>query len=273
MAALAHAVWNALVKSAADHLLSLTGLNLATLVIGVGLLPFVGLPAPASWGYLLLSGVFHFGYHLALCQAYRHGDFSQVYPIARGAAPILVLLWTTIVLAEPLTRLEWCALGGVLLGILIFASRNVTQVLRDRYALTAALTTAGCIAAYTIADGVGARQVTNVLSYMAVLAILDGVFITVYAGSVRGWRTIISLVGARGQWRIHLLGGSLALLAYSLVVFAMTRAPIPLVSALRETSIIIAALIGAFYFKEPSGWRRIIAALVIFFSVAILALQ
>jgi drug/metabolite transporter (DMT)-like permease len=266
-AALFHATWNALVKSGKDHLLSITGINFATLVIAVLALPFFGIPDKESWPYLLVSGVIHFGYYVALSEAYKHGDFSQAYPVARGTAPILVSLWGVFVLNESMNTIELVSLIGVITGILIFATRKLDQVIQNKVALISALCTSFFIAGYTVTDGVGGRLSGNVPGYMLALSVIDGMLIMAYTAIVRSpaavWDT-------RKSWRTLVPGAVLSLAAYTMVVWAMTRAPIPLVSALRETSIIIAALIGAFYFKEPSGKRRIIASVVIFISVAIL---
>ena len=266
-AALFHATWNALIKSGKDHLLSITGLNFASLVIGVLALPFFGIPDKASWPYLLASGLIHFGYYVALSEAYKHGDFSQAYPVARGAAPILVSLWGVFVLNESMSTIELISLIGVMAGILIFATRRLDQVVQNKVALISALCTSMFIAGCTLTDGVGGRLSGNVAGYMLTLTIIDGALIMIYTAIVRSpaavWNT-------RKSWRTLVPGALLSLAAYTMVVWAMTRAPIPLVSALRETSIIIAALIGAFYFREPSGKRRIIASIVIFISVAIL---
>ena len=267
LAALFHATWNAVVKSAKDHLLSIAGLNIATALIALIIIPFVGLPDVQSLPYLIASAVLHFGYYIALSEAYRYSDFSQAYPIARGTAPIIVTLWGVFVLKETLSMIEIVSLMGVLGGIFIFTARKFGQVVRDRYALFAALFTSVFIGAYTVADGIGGRASNNILGYMMVLSILDGIPIALYACWKRSTAQVISTCH---QWKTLIPGAALALISYSMVVWSMTQAPIPLVSALRETSIIIAALIGAFYFKEPSGKLRIVASIIIFFSVALL---
>jgi drug/metabolite transporter (DMT)-like permease len=267
-AAFFHATWNATVKSSSDHLLSITGINVAVGIIALGLLPLVGIPEPESWLYLLISAVLHFGYYIALSEAYKYGDFSQAYPVARGTAPIIVTLWGVFVLNEILSTVEIISLIGVLIGIMIFATRRFGQVVQDRRALTAALITSAFIGGYTLADGVGGRLSSNVPSYMVWLSILDCVPILIYAICKRGVKQVIAI---RRDWIVLFFGGALALASYSMVVWSMTQAPIPLVSALRETSIIIAALIGSFYFKEPSGMRRIVASVLIFLSIALLA--
>ncbi len=270
VAALFHATWNATVKSGKDHLLSITGLNVATWLVAIVLVPVVGLPHADSWHYLVASVVIHSGYYVALSEAYKHGDFSQAYPVARGTAPILVSLWSVFVLHEILTTIEIVSLIGVLTGILIFATRRFGQVIQDRRAIISALLTSMFIGSYTIVDGIGGRLSGNVPAYMVWLSVLDCFPILIYALYKRG---VAEVVAFRHNWKVLLLGGTLALTSYSMVVWSMTQAPIPLVSALRETSIIIAALIGAYYFKEPSGKRRIVASVVIFFSIALLALN
>ena len=267
LAALFHATWNAIVKGGDDKLLSITGLNLASAIICALLLPFFGLPDPDSYPLLIISAIVHFGYYIALSKAYAQGDFSQAYPIARGTAPLFVTLWGVLVLGEFLSLLEAISLAGILGGILLFATRGWDAVSRDHKALFWALATSLCIAAYTITDGLGGRLSGNVPGYMFALGVLDSIFIIVYTSCVRG---VPAVVGTLRQWKLNFFSGGLSIAAYTLVVWVMTQAPIPLVSALRETSIVIAALIGAFYFKEPSGKRRIIASLIIFVSVVLL---
>ena len=270
VAALFHATWNAAVKSGKDHLLSITGINVATFLIALPLVPVVGLPAPESWPFLITSAVLHFGYYISLSEAYKYGDFSQAYPIARGTAPIIVTVWGTLVLGETLSTIELVSLIGVLSGILIFTSQALPRVMRDRRALIAALVTSVFIGGYTLADGVGGRLSQNIPGYMIWLYLLDGIPVLAYAVCRRG---IHEVAGIRHDWKLMFVGAGLAFVSYALVVWAMSRAPIPLVSALRETSIVIAALIGAFYFRESSSQRRILASVVIFVSVALLALD
>jgi len=269
VAALFHAIWNAAVKSGNDPLLSITDINVATFLIALPLVPVVGLPHPDSWPFLITSAVLHFGYYLALSEAYKYGDFSQAYPIARGTAPVIVTLWGTLVLAETLSAVELVSLAGVLSGLLIFTSQTFPRVMRDRKALVAALVTSIFIGGYTLADGVGGRLSQNIPGYMVWLYLLDGIPVLIYAVCRRGLHEV---AGIRHDWKLMFAGAGFAFVSYALVVWAMSRAPIPLVSALRETSIVIAALIGAFYFKESSSQRRITASVVIFSSVALLAL-
>lgn len=268
IAATFHALWNAAVKSGRDHLLSITGINVATGLIALPLLPFVGLPEPESWPYLIASAVLHFGYYIALSEAYKYGDFSEAYPIARGTAPILVTLWGVFVLQEQMSTLEALSLFGVICGLLIFTLRSLSDVVRDRKALFAALATSLFIGGYTLVDGVGGRLSQNVPAYMVWLYIFDAVPILIYAIYRRGLSEVMVLTN---DWKTLSVGALLAFLSYALIVWCMTKASIPMVSALRETSIVIAALIGTFYFREKAGFRRILASAIIFLSVALLA--
>ncbi len=267
LAAFFHAVWNASVKRGDDKILSLTGILLTTLVIALPLVPLVGLPHPHSWPYLLASAALHFGYYLSLASAYQHSDFSQAYPVARGSAPILVTLWGVFVLHEAVGGIELVSVIGVIGGIMIFATRRLGAVRHPRKALLSALITSCFIGGYTIVDGIGGRLSQNIPAYMVWLSILDGIPLALYALHRRPLSQVLALAST---WRISLFGAALSLAAYWMVVWAMSQAPIPLVSAIRETSVIIAALIGAYYFKEPAGKRRIVASAVIFASIALL---
>lgn len=266
-AAFFHAVWNASVKLGGDKILSLAGIMTVTFVMVLPLAPIVGLPHADSWPYLLASAALHFGYYLSLASAYRYGDFAQSYPVARGAAPILVTLWGVFVLREALSGIELASAIGVIGGIMIFATRRLSAVLHERKALLSALITSCFIAAYTLVDGIGGRLSMNIPAYMVWLSILDGAPMALYVLSQRPFSEVRAQAA---RWRVNLLGAVLSLTAYWMVVWAMSQAPIALVSAIRETSIIIAALIGAYYFKEPAGKRRIVASIVIFASIALL---
>ena len=267
-AAFFHAAWNASVKLGDDKVLSLVGIQGATVLIALPLLPLVGLPHPDSWPYLLTSVVLHFGYYLGLASAYRYGDFAQAYPVARGTAPILVACWGVLVLQETLSGIEWLSLAGVIGGIMIFATRRLGAVLHHHKALLSALVTSCFIGAYTLVDGIGGRLSGNIPAYIVWLSILDGVPLITYALHQRSLAEVVAL---KSRWRIYLFGAVLALAAYWMVVWAMSQTSIALVSAIRETSIVIAALIGAYYFKEPAGKRRIAASIVICAGIALLA--
>lgn len=266
-AALAHAVWNAIVKSAPDPLFSMVSVVVLGGALALPFMPFIGVPAPASWPYILASVVLHTGYYISLIYAYRHGDFAQVYPIARGVSPLIVTVWGVWVVGDVLTEVEYAAVLGIVLGIFVFCLTRSKIAVHDRAAIGYALSTAIFISAYTVVDGVGGRLSGNVHAYMVWLFVLDALPLSIFTLS-RYKRETLQILNAR--WQLSSLGAALSLFAYWLVVWAMTVSPIPLVAALRETSIIAAALIGVLFFKETMGSRRILAAVIICVSIMLL---
>ena len=237
--------------------------------LALPLVPFVGIPAQASWPHLIASMILHSGYYISLIYAYRHGDFAQVYPIARGVAPLIITLWGVWFVGEILNGAEYLAIFGIVSGIFVF-SLSRSLVVHNRAAVGYALSTAIFISAYTLVDGLGGRLSGNVPAYMVWLFILETIPLSVFALARYKLRTLDIL---RTRWRLNLLGAALSLAAYWLVVWAMTVSPIPLVSAVRETSIVAAALIGVFFFKEIMGGRRILAAVIVCSSVILLRLS
>ncbi len=267
VAALLHAVWNAAVKFDDDRLGAM-----AVLVLGCGLLaalalPWVDHPAPASWPFLAASLACHFGYKIALVRAYSHGGFAQVYPIARGVAPLLVTLWAVGLFGESITPAQVTAIGAVIIGVLILALRGQGLLTHDRRAVGYALLTALFISGYTVFDGIGVRHAGGPHGYIVWLFILDAIPFLLLAVGIHKTQTLEIM---RTRWRLGLVAGGMSLAAYWLVVWAMSLASIPVVSALRETSIVFAALIGIFLFKEPMGIRHFAAAVSVAAGVIIL---
>ena len=266
LAAFMHAIWNAFLKSDNDKLTSVTAIACATGLIALFFLPFVPLPSAESWPYIALSVASHFTYYVFLSQAYHHGEFGQVYPIARGSAPLLIVLWSVFVLHEVLTPIQLGTIVAIIIGIMVFASRGFNTLIHNRKLFLFIFLTSVSIGVYTITDGKGARLSQSVPGYMIWLSVLDFLPILIFTMTRRPIHKIVSQIF---HWRAFFAGG-ISLAAYWIVVWAMTQAPIALVSALRETSIIIATLIGTFYFKEKSGYRRFIAALIICISIAVM---
>ncbi len=266
-AAFLHAIWNAFVKTGDDQLISITGIAVGATVTALIFFPFSTAPDPQSWSYIFVSALLHVGYMIALSQAYRYSDFSSAYPIARGTAPILVFAWSFVFLQEVMSTREILAIFGILVGILVFSTRKLGAVVNDRKALWYALLTALFIASYTIVDGIGVRLSGSVSGYIVWMTILEVFPLLAYTYIRRGPKVFNALTQNAPKM---LFAGMIAISGYWIIIWAMTQAPIALVAALRETSIIIAALIGAFYFKEPSGKRRIIAAVIVCISVIIL---
>ncbi len=266
-AALLHAAWNAMLKGGRDMMLDMAIVVAASGLVVVPLLPFVPLPAPASWPYIGASLVIHIGYYTALVGTYRAGDLSHGYPLMRGVAPLLVAGFGAAVLGE-LPGL-WMWLGILLIsgGVIGIAFIGGASFLHNRRATAWALANAALIAAYTLVDGTGVRLAGSALSYAAWMFFLDGFpYVLIVA-----WLRRFELTSyARAHWRRGLAGGAFSVVAYAIVLWAMTRAPIAAVAALRETSVIFAAVLGAWLLKEPFGRARLAGAASVVLGVVFL---
>jgi drug/metabolite transporter (DMT)-like permease len=269
-AALMHAGWNSLLKGGGDRLVGITMLNVWCAVAGLALLPFVPALPPAAWPYLAASLAFHTGYQLFLVRSYRLGDLSQIYPVARGAAPPLVALVGLILGTDPLKPVEGLAIILIAGGIATLALRGGSALRADPRPVLMALATACFIAGYTTVDGLGARVGGHAVAYTVWLFILNAPPMVALAWARRGgaglWQT------AKAGWRRDLVGGIMAMSGYGIAIWAMTHAPIALVAALRETSVIFALLIARLWLKEPVGRWRTGAALLVLAGIATLRL-
>jgi len=265
LAALLHASWNALVKVGGDGLVRLSIINITASLCCLPFLFFLAPPAPASWPYLAASILIHQAYYAFLVQGYRFGDLSLVYPIARGVAPILVALGGYILAGE---QLEF---AGVMAVVLICVAILSLAFERGRMANIKAIVFALCtgltIAAYTVCDGLGGRLAENVFAYIVWLFVLEGPPIFLLALWLRR-RVLLQTLRTDGGAGI--VGGIFALTAYGLVIWAMSSTTMTYVSALRETSVLIAALIGTRLMREPAAARRVLAAVVVVAGVVLL---
>jgi drug/metabolite transporter (DMT)-like permease len=256
-AAVLHAGWNAVVKQSGERLLTF-----AT-VIGTGAVAYVpvalvvGAPARASWPYLVSSLVIHLFYYAGLLYGYRHGDLGQVYPIARGTGPLLVAVASAPLADEHLGVVAIVGVACVSLGIVSLANRRPGEDVRG---IVFALLTGITIAAYTVADGLGVRLAENKLGYIACLHVGMGLTFTsvVFARRRRDLPRFFREHGKRA-----ILGGFVACLAYSLVIWAMSGTLLAYVASLREISVVFAAVIGTLFLGEPFGRRRILASAII----------
>ena len=255
VAAVLHASWNALLKGVDDRLAIVVLLDLTGLVVAALALPLVPVPAQASRGLLVASVTLHLGYELLLLVAYRAGDLSQVYPLARGTAPLLVAAYAGLVLGERLEPVQLAGLGGVCAGLVLLAEAG--RGARWRPAVGPALATGVFIAAYTVADGLGVRRAGTVTGYVAWLFLLHGLPIPLFALAARGRALAPRL---RRHLGAGVAAGLLAVAAYGLVLWAQRRGALAVVAALRETSVLVAALIGTLVFGERLGRRRVLAA-------------
>lgn len=255
-AALLHAVWNALVKVNGDRLVIVAVIMSSQTLICLFLLPFVGLPDLDAWPYILGSAVLHNGYCLFLVMAYRHGDLSHVYPIARGSAPLIVAVLSMMIVGEFLSRQAMLAVILVTLGVMSLALTRGASGFRESRAVLFALGTGIFIASYTVVDGMGARVNGNAHVYTFWLLALHGIPFAVLTAWVRKRRLAAQV---RQVWRSGLSAGIASMLAYWIVIWAMTMAPLALVSALRETSVVFAVLFGVVLLKERLDLVRVAA--------------
>lgn len=246
-AAILHASWNALVKSGADKTMSMGAVVLGHLPLALIAIPFVPLPSVESYPYLLGGLFLHFGYQLFLLKSYQSGDLSQVYPIARGTAPLVVTLVSVVFLGIGIEPVQIIAILIIGVGIISLAMVRRADGQRNRHAAILALITGLFIASYSLVDGLGARQAGNPLSYYSWLSIGNAAVMLVF---LMRWSpgTLQDMAAkARG---VFFIGGGASFIAYAIVTWAFTQAPIAVVTALRETSIIFALLIGVFFLKE-----------------------
>ncbi len=264
LAAVLHASWNALVKAGEDKLVMQTLVISVHGYLAMPLLFFLPLPDPASWPYLGLSALIHFVYYAGVIGAYRHGDLSQVYPIARGSAPALVALGAWILAGEALSAAELLGVFTVSLGIVSLT--GLPRQLRgqgdgrEAKAIGFALLTGATIASYTLADGLGVRESGHAFSYILWLFALEAVPLTAFTLWRRRGRVVAAF---KPHLKAGVIGSLLSGLAYGIVIWAMSVAPMAHVVALRETSVLIAAIIGTRLLREPFGRKRIAAAAVV----------
>ena len=265
--ALLHASWNALVKSSSDKDLDMAVIHLIGSFLGIPLVALAGWPVAAAWPYIAASVVVHIGYYLALTGAYRHGELGLTYPLMRGVAPLLVALSATFTLGETLSPLAWAGVLGISCGVLVLGLN--AHALKVPKAVGFALTNAVIIAMYTVIDGLGVRASGNALQYVATLFLLDGWPFALLMFATRGRAVGIY---ARHRWPVATLGACASLGSYGIALWAMTRAPVATVAALRETSVLFAVLLGAWFLKEAFTPRRVVGACVIVAGVMALRL-
>lgn len=266
-AAVTHAGWNALAHGIKDQLLAFTLVGGGGALCALGLAPFADLPDGSAWPYLVASVLIHLAYQYLLMRSFRLGEFGQVYPVARGIAPLAVTVLAAVFLSE---RPDAWQTAGVLVasaglgGVALWGMRGRRP---NWPALSAAVGTGLTIAAYTVVDGVGVRDSGSSLGYVVWLLLLQGMVVPAVALGARRGQLLAQLrpVAARG-----LLGGALSITAYGLVLWAQTRADLAPVAALRETSIIAGAAIGAVFFKERFGRPRIVAAVVVVTGIGLM---
>lgn len=264
-AALLHASWNALLRGRGDRLWSITVMSLMSGAIGAAAALFLPIPARASWPFIALSAVLQIGYCLALVRAYRDGLLAEAYPIARGSSPLLVTIGALVLAHE---RLGAWAIAGVALVSAGIIGVALGRARLARASVLAALGTGVMIAAYTVTDGLGARRSGAPISYAAWLFLTQGApMIFIFAALRRAWPRL----AFDEDTMKSLAGGALSLVAYGVVVWALSQAPMGQVSALRETGILFAMIIGVVFLKERPRPSQLIAGAAIAAGAALLS--
>ena len=264
-AAFMHAGWNALIKVRLDPFLSISLMSFGMGTISLACLPFVALPMGWTWLWIGLSVAFHTGYKLFLVSAYRQGDLGQVYPLARGTAPLLTALGSAVLVGEVVSKPTAVAIAVVCLGILLMSLRGSSTTRLGRASVLYALGTSVFIALYTLVDGVGGRSAPSASSYTVWLFVLDGFTMVLLCLLVRGRPAVEATLPA---WRSGIGLGALSLGAYWIIIWAMTQAPIAAVAALRESSILFAVILSTLMLKEKLTAWRVTAAVLILAGVA-----
>lgn len=270
-AAACHAGWNAAIKIGSDTVSATVLIAVGAGLIGIAVLPFVGLPLAAAWPWIAASVLVHLFYFIGLSEAYRVGDLGRVYPLARGSAPLMTAALSVPLVGEALGPAGWAGILALASGIfLIAAPATRTQARLDAHATGFALFTAITICAYSLVDGIGARLAGSAKAYAACLFIANGIVLAAYAAiRLRGK----ALAAMAPYWASGLAGGALQFISYAIVIWAMTVAPIALVAALRETSVLFGAALAVVLLKEPLRPTRIAAAVIIVSGLLLIRLR
>jgi len=270
-AAACHAGWNALIKVGLDPLSTTTLISIGSGLVALVLLPFVGLPASGAWPWLVASVAIHLIYFASLIESYRTGDLGQVYPIARGSAPLMTAAATTVIVGERLSLVGWTGILALVAGVLLLSARGGRDLaVVDRRAIGFALFTAITVCGYSVVDGIGARASANPNAYSVCLFIGIALVMVPYA-LYRDGRDVMPAMHL--YWRRGLAGGALQFLSYGIAIWAMTIVPIAVVAALRETSVLFGAAIAVVLLKEPLRAVRIVAALMIVCGLILIRVQ
>ena len=264
LSAIAHAAWNALVKSAGDRMLTMVAIRTTGMMLGLIALPFVDWPAPESWKWLALTSVVMFAYYALLVRSYGVGDMSVVYPLARGLAPVLTTIAAFVAIGEALSTGQVVAVAMISLGIMALSFGAGAS----RAAVGFALATGVCVATYSFFAGLGVRAAGTVLGFQACLEIVTGFGTFCYGVVVR--RADLAIY-VRRHGAIGLLAGVVGAAGFLAFLVAATSLPLGPVSAVRETSVIFGAVLGTIVLKEGFGPRRIAAAMLVTVGIVLLA--
>lgn len=260
LGALLHAVWNAMIRGSANRTLDTVLVVAGAGTLMVLMLPFAPLPAPASWPYVIASGAIHVVYFLLVAMSYRHGEMSFVYPIMRGSAPAVSAIAAALLLAEILPSAGWQGVALICGGVMLLAADSWRNGSFHGRAALFAFGTAGVIVIYTLVDGIGVRLSGHAASYTGWVFLLTAIpLLAIFLLRDRAATTRY----LQQHWRRGLFGGACTLASYALALWAMTRAPIALVAALRETAVIFGVLIAALVLRERITRIRYLSILIV----------
>lgn len=270
IAAFSHAAWNAVLKSSGDRLFTMTT------VMGIGVifygpaLFFVDVPPIDVWPFLIASFLLHLGYFFFLTYAYRQGDLSAVYPVARGCSPLMVAGGAALFAGQALGPVATAGVVTASIGICLFAFEKGMPTRHLMKPLMMAFVVSCFIASYTVVDGLGILRTETPFGYIAWLNFLDGIPLLVWVFVAKGEAYVRFL---KTDGRKAALGGILAMVAYGLVLYALSVGGMAHVSALRETSVLFAVILGAVTLGEKFGPIRWVAAVAIVSGVTALQLS
>ncbi len=270
LGALLHASWNAVIKAGRDKFMDTVLVSSSAALLAALVVPFLPLPAPASWPYVAASVAIHVVYFALVAAAYRTGDMSHAYPLMRGTGPLFVALFSGMLLGEYLTPAAWIGVVLICGSILASALCRTGPGSESRAPTMLALLNAGIIACYTFTDGAGVRLSGHAPAYTMWVFIGTALPLLAFAAARRPADLAVHV---RRRWAVALGGGACTLASYALALWAMTKAPIAAVSALRETSILFALALGAFVLKEPLRPIRLVAGAGIALGVVVLRLS
>lgn len=265
--ALLHASWNALIKWEPDKLAASAAVAAGAGLVALPVMALSPLPLAPSWPMIGISAVIHVFYFALVGYALRHADLGVVYPLTRGSAPAFTAILAALWLGENLALNGWLAVGAIAAGVVTLSADALLRGGLTPRTAVLAFTNAAVVVAYTLIDGVGARLSGNAVSYVSWMMAATGALIALIV-----WIFYREEARAKelGFWIRGLVGGALGITSFGIALWAMTKAPIGLVAALRETSVLFAAILGALIFDERFGPKRWAALILIVVGIGLL---
>lgn len=264
-AALSHAIWNSLIKGGKKPLLDSMIISVVWIFMCIVILPFLPFPSPESRPFMIVTTFVHVGYFFLLAKSYETGEFSKVYPIVRGLPPLIVAVMSFLILGENIGFYGWLGVVTISCGILTLEIGNKTP---SQKTLMLSFATAAMIASYTVIDAIGARLSGNSTSFLLWFSLFQSIIFTTLVIILKGKKQCID--HALQYWRRGVIGGLLSITAYSIVLWAMTKAPIAQISALRETSVLFGSIVAIIFLSEPLKISRIISTIMIISGIVII---